>query len=82
MLHALPCVGPNAWAVPEIVVHGETGLLVEPENVDDLAAAIKSLLKDPELARRMGVAGRQRTLDHFLWDKVVAKMLEDLSQLV
>jgi len=82
MLHALPCVGPNAWAVPEIVVHGETGLLVEPENVDDLAAAIKSLLKDPELARRMGVAGRQRTLDHFLWDKVVAKMLEDLSQVV
>jgi glycosyltransferase involved in cell wall biosynthesis len=65
-----------------MVVHGETGLLVEPENVDDLAAAIKSLLKDPELAQRMGVAGRQRTLDHFLWDKIVAKMLEDLSQVV
>ncbi len=82
MLHALPCIGPNAWAVPEIVVHDETGLIVEPENVDDLAAAIKSLLEDPALARRMGFAGRQRTIDHFLWDKVVTNMLEDIRQLV
>lgn len=82
MLHALPCIGPNAWAVPEMIVHGETGLLVEPENVEALAAALKSLLKDPTLARRMGAAGRQRTLDHFLWDKVVAKMVAGLGQVV
>ncbi|MDX1746611.1 MAG: glycosyltransferase family 4 protein, partial [Halobacteriales archaeon] len=32
MLYGLPCVGPDAWAVPEIIEHDETGLLVEPED--------------------------------------------------
>jgi glycosyltransferase involved in cell wall biosynthesis len=52
-----------AWAsggAPEVIVHGETGLLVERASVSGLADALVRLLKDPELRRRFGDAGRQR----------------------
>jgi glycosyltransferase involved in cell wall biosynthesis len=46
--------------MPELVADGETGILVEPGDADDLAAAVGRLLADPELRRRMGDAGRDR----------------------
>jgi starch synthase len=51
----------------EVVVDGETGLLVEPEDAEALAGAIARLLAEPELARRMGQAGRQRAQETFGW---------------
>lgn len=82
MLHGVPCVGPDAWAVPEMIVDGETGLLVEPESVDSLTAALCRLLESSGEARRMGLAGRQRALDHFLWDKVVGRMDAGLQEMM
>jgi len=82
MLHGLPCVGPNAWAVPEMIVDGETGILVEPENVQQLASALGRLMVSKNLAHQMGSAGRNRAVDHFLWDKVVARMVEGMSEVL
>jgi glycosyltransferase involved in cell wall biosynthesis len=49
----------------DVVVHGETGLLIPPEDPAALAGAISSLLSDPEQRRRMGEAGRHRALKEF-----------------
>jgi glycosyltransferase involved in cell wall biosynthesis len=61
MAAGLPVVASAVGGIPEIVVDGETGLLVPPGNDPaPLAAAIRELLGDPERRRRMGEAGRRR----------------------
>jgi phosphatidylinositol alpha-1,6-mannosyltransferase len=60
MRAARPCVAACASAAAEIVVDGETGLLVDPLDPDAIAAALGRLLASPELARGMGEAGRRR----------------------
>jgi glycosyltransferase involved in cell wall biosynthesis len=55
-----PLVASNAGGVPEIVIHGTTGLLFEPGNADALAGCLRQLLSDPPSARAFGQAGRQR----------------------
>ena len=82
MGYALPCVGPDAWAIPEIIVHDETGFLVPPEDPRALADALIRLLENPDRARRMGKLGRGRTLEHFTWPGITGRMAEALSGLI
>ena len=56
----LPVIATAVDGTPEVVVHGETGLLVPPERPADLAEAVNRLLSDRALAARMGQAGRAR----------------------
>lgn len=60
MAHRLPIVCSRVGATPEIVMDGETGYLVEAGNPPSIADGLTKLLNDPEKARRMGEAGRQR----------------------
>jgi glycosyltransferase involved in cell wall biosynthesis len=60
MLASLPVVATNVSSIPEIVVDGETGLLVPPDNAPALAAAITSVLDDPRDYRERGRARAQR----------------------
>lgn len=74
--------------IPEIVVDGETGLLVPFEAAvgghpadsgrfaSDLAGAINQLLADPEAARAMGAAGRARVLERFSWPAIAARTMD------
>lgn len=80
MSFGLPCVGSEIEAVPEIVAHGETGLLVPPGDVAALAAAMLSLLEDPARARAMGEAGRARVAERFGWRRAVRSMLEVMER--
>lgn len=52
-------------AAPEIIADGETGLLVETDDIEGLAGACRQLAENPELAERMGRAGRQRVEEKF-----------------
>ncbi len=61
----VPVVSTRLAGTPEVVHHGITGLLVEPGNVDDLAAAIAQLGTDPETCRTMGDAGQRLMNDEF-----------------
>jgi glycogen(starch) synthase len=69
---ARPVVATRVGGMAEVVRHQETGLLVEPENVDELAAALARLLERPEDARRMGTAARRRVESEFAWEECVA----------
>jgi glycosyltransferase involved in cell wall biosynthesis len=68
-----PIVASRVGPIPEVVVHGETGLLVEPGRSEPLAAALIELLGSPALAARFGVAGRRRAREHFSLDRMVTE---------
>jgi glycosyltransferase involved in cell wall biosynthesis len=65
MAMGLAVVGTRAGGIPEVVVPGVTGELVEPGEAQPLAEAIVKLLKDPALRRAYGEAGRQRVAAQF-----------------
>jgi phosphatidylinositol alpha-1,6-mannosyltransferase len=68
MSHSLPCIASRFDAGSEVVVDGETGLHVDPENPQEILAALKTLLGDADLRRRMGEAGRRRASELFSLD--------------
>jgi glycosyltransferase involved in cell wall biosynthesis len=59
----------------EVVVDGETGLLVPPRDPDALAAALRRLLEDAELRRRLGEAAYARVREHFSAEAMTRRML-------
>jgi glycosyltransferase involved in cell wall biosynthesis len=65
MAAGLPVVAARVGGVPEQVADGVTGLLVEPGDPDELAAALARLTRDGELRRRLGAAGRARAEQAF-----------------
>jgi glycogen synthase len=77
-----PVVACAVGGIKEVVVDGETGFLVPPEDPDKLAAAISKVLDDPQLAARMGKAGRARVLDQFTWDRIAEKTISMYETLV
>ncbi|MFI5806250.1 glycogen synthase [Streptomyces sp. NPDC051561] len=95
-LEAMACgtavVASSVGGIPEVVDDGRTGLLVpyekkraqrHPEEFEDgLTEALNRVLDEPEEARRMGVAGRQRVVDEFGWDAVARRTAEVYAELV
>ncbi|ANT60171.1 colanic acid biosynthesis glycosyltransferase WcaL [Salipiger sp. CCB-MM3] len=65
MAAQLPVVTTRIAGVPELVEHGASGLLVPPGEAGALAAALDSLLSDPDARRRMGAAGRAKVIAEF-----------------
>jgi glycosyltransferase involved in cell wall biosynthesis len=74
MAHELPCVVTRVGGLTDIVVDGETGLVVPSEDSSALAAALLRLLDDPDEAARLGRNGRARVESHHNWDAVVERM--------
>jgi len=61
----LPCVGANDAGVAEVIVDGETGYLVDPDDAEQTAARIEALLGDPERRHSMGRRARARIAEVF-----------------
>ncbi len=68
---ALPVVASRIGEIPSVVEDGSTGLLVPPSDPAALAAAIDTLAADPEVARRMGAAARERMQARHSWAHVL-----------
>jgi glycosyltransferase involved in cell wall biosynthesis len=77
--YGVPCIGTRGQPMEEIIVDGKTGLLVRRDSVEDLAAALRCLLKDADLRGRLGAASRTRALTEFTWDRVVQRMVPVLE---
>jgi glycosyltransferase involved in cell wall biosynthesis len=71
-----PVVAWNSGGAPEVIVHGETGLLAERGSVPALAQALVALLRDPDLRQRLGTAGRQRVERYFTADRMATGILD------
>jgi glycosyltransferase involved in cell wall biosynthesis len=82
MFFGLPCIGTDAWAVPEMIRDGETGFTIPIDDLDAIGDRLLRLLSDPGLARRMGQAGRERAEKYFTWPAVVRRMLGTLTTVV
>lgn len=76
-----PVVATRTGGLPEVVLHEQTGLLVEPEDPDATARAIATLLDDPALAIRLGESARRRARTVFIWDRHVAAYEHLLARL-
>jgi glycosyltransferase involved in cell wall biosynthesis len=77
-----PVIASNVDGIPEVVVDGETGLLVPPEEPVALAEAIIRLAEDRELAEALGKNGFARVQEHFQWDKTLDLMAELYERLI
>lgn len=62
---SLPVVATRVGGIPDIVVEGETGFLVEPGNLESFTASLERLLSSPELRLKMGQSGKQRVQKYF-----------------
>jgi glycosyltransferase involved in cell wall biosynthesis len=62
---AKPVVASRVGGIPEVVVDGETGLLIPPDDPPALAGALLTLLRDPDLRHKLGAAARERALACF-----------------
>ncbi|WP_347042370.1 glycogen synthase [Brachybacterium nesterenkovii] len=85
-----PVVASATGGIPEVVVDGETGFLVELDQLDDgtgtptdpdrfiadMAAALTAMVSDPERAAAMGRASRERAAEHFSWESIGERTLE------
>jgi len=74
-----PVVASRVGGIPEVVVHKQTGILVEPGNPDELARAITYLLKNDQISVKMGRKGRQRAEQIFDWNLIASSFLELLA---
>ncbi len=64
-----PVIASAVGGLPEIVAHGETGLVVSPGDAEELAEAMVALAGDPSRAAAMGEAGRRRALESFTQER-------------
>ncbi|MGH7830929.1 MAG: glycosyltransferase family 4 protein, partial [Candidatus Binatia bacterium] len=70
-----PVIGGNGSGAEEAILHDETGFLIDPLDIEQLAECALRLLKDAELARRLGEKGRKRALGEFTWDRAAARLI-------
>lgn len=70
-----PAVATRAGGVPEVLVDGETGMLVEPRDHEAMAAALVRLLENEALRKRMGAAAIARAREHFSAERMVQETI-------
>ena len=71
LISARPVVCYDVNGAREVVINNETGFLIPPETVEELANSVINLAGDPELCRRMGTEGRRRFADVFRTENMV-----------
>lgn len=76
MACGVPVVVSNVGGLPEVVIEGETGYVVEKENPDSLAAAFLKLIENPEIRKDMGSKGIQHVKDNYDWIDNAGGMLK------
>ena len=77
-----PVIASNLPSIAEVVIDGQTGVLIEPDNPEVLAQTIMDLLADPDRMKRMGDAGGQRVREHFTEEQMIQSYLALFRSLI
>jgi glycosyltransferase involved in cell wall biosynthesis len=83
MACAAPVVATDVSGIPEAVEHMKTGLIVKPQDVQQLSTTINIILEDERLARNLGLRAREKIEREFSYDVVIpqiAKVLKDVAE--
>jgi glycosyltransferase involved in cell wall biosynthesis len=81
MSAGVPVIASNVGGLPEVIRHGENGLLVD-NDADAIRRAIQELRDDPERGRRIGEAARQTVLERFTVDQMVRRTMDVYRQVL
>jgi glycosyltransferase involved in cell wall biosynthesis len=82
MAHGRPVVATRVGGLLDLVLDGETGIVVPPRDPAALRSALERLLADPDLRRRLGTAGRDRARAQFSWERVTDATLAAYAEAV
>jgi glycosyltransferase involved in cell wall biosynthesis len=82
MAHGRPVVATDVGGLRDLVVNGETGIVVPPRDPAALREAIERLLGDRELRLRLGAAGRARARERFSWNRVTDSTVKAYAEAV
>jgi len=74
--YRVPVIGSAVGGITDIIVDGETGLLVPPEDPAAIAKAIERIATDPAFAKRLAETGSRRVRERFGWDAIIAAWQE------
>jgi len=77
-----PLVATRIAGLPEVVIDGQSGLLIAEKNPQQLAAAVITLLSSPEMARRCGADNRARAESELSWERIAMRMVEVYGQAI
>jgi glycosyltransferase involved in cell wall biosynthesis len=83
MACAAPVVATDVSGIPEAVEHMKTGLIVKPQNIQQLATSINMILEDERLAKNLGTQAREKIEKEFSYDVVIpqiAKAIKDVAE--
>lgn len=76
----LPVIGGHEGGSKDAIINGETGILVDPNDLSTIEQSIRSLINDPELRESLGEKGRERVLNNFLWDHIAEDFVNILKK--
>jgi len=77
-----PVIGGRSGGIPEAIIDGKTGFLVDPKDPRDLRDKVIMLLGDSQLRKRVGQAARKRVVLEFNWDKIVGDFVRAVDELI
>ena len=78
---ALPVISTKHAGIPDVIIDGETGFLVEEHDIDGMAENMIKIIEDADLAKKMGEAGRRNVRENFCIDKHIGKLNELIYQI-
>lgn len=78
-LFGKPVIGGNTGGIFDAVKHGKTGLLVNPEDKQELTNALLKILTDKNFARKLGTQGKNHAQNTYVWEREVKKLINILS---
>jgi phosphatidylinositol alpha-1,6-mannosyltransferase len=77
-----PVIGGDSGGTVDAIIDGETGFLVDPDDVSDIASALEKLLSNEDMAKRLGEAGRLRVERRFTWRHTASQVANVLQEVM